>query len=496
PTSIKIVGGTQDGKRLAVKGEGVWTVNDGSDPDKPAGTITFKPNKTFKGEPSPIEYTIQNNEGDTSEPTQVEVHYGPIVSITGIEEVNEAVGDVEYTIHLDKPVDVDTVVTVEVTNKEEGRSKDPTEDPDTNGTRTIKITIPAGKTTGTIKVNVEDDNPYEGAEDYNIEITDVEAIIQQDDEEINIARIVDKEDKDIIGSSEVETTIYDDGSGTTDGRDPEDPNNHTDPSDPNSPLKDPIDPLPRVNDDTAPKSVEDQNTTPEDTPVSGNVLDNDKSPDGSDLSVKDFAIDTDGDGIVDKTYQPGETADIKDPEGKPVGTLVIEENGDYTFTPEPNFNGDVPAIEYTAQDEDGNVDPTKVILKVTPVADDPIADKDTANTPKNTPVSIKVTDNDSDPDGDLDPTTVKLIDPDTKQPVDEVTIPNEGTYKVDPEGKVTFTPDPAFIGESTVDYVVSDEEGNKSDPTPIKITVAEGNPPVAEDDTDTTKQDEPVTGNV
>ncbi len=62
--------------------------------------------------------------------------------------------------------------------------------------------------------------------------------------------------------------------------------------------------------ETAPVSEEDFGTEPEDTPIKGNVLENDKDDDGDVLKVKDFSLDTDGDGVVDTTYQPGEVVDV------------------------------------------------------------------------------------------------------------------------------------------------------------------------------------------
>lgn len=248
---------------------------------------------------------------------------------------------------------------------------------------------------------------------------------------------------------------------------------------------------------TAPVTVIDKNETPEETPVSGNVLKNDTDEDGDKLTVKQFSIDTNGDGTPDKVFKPGETADIKNKDGKPVGTLVIKENGDYTFDPAKDFSGDVPAIEYVAKDEDGNEDPTKVILKVIPVEEPPVAKTDSAQTPKNTPVEIDILKNDSDPENNIAPSTVKLIDP-NGQEVAELTVPNEGKYTVNPTtGKVTFTPADGYTGVTKpLNYIVKDEKGNKSNPAPIVVTVAEGKPPVAENNKNTTDQGKSVSGNV
>ena len=44
----------------------------------------------------------------------------------------------------------------------------------------------------------------------------------------------------------------------------------------------------------------------------------------------------------DTTYSAGDTATIAD-----VGTLVINSDGSYTFTPEADWHGDVPQATYT-----------------------------------------------------------------------------------------------------------------------------------------------------
>ncbi|WP_217622061.1 VCBS domain-containing protein [Cobetia marina] len=76
----------------------------------------------------------------------------------------------------------------------------------------------------------------------------------------------------------------------------------------------------------------------EDTPVSGNVLSNDVDADGDELSVVSFTVDGD-------TYDPGETADLGE-----VGTLLINADGTFTFTPGENYNGPVPDTTYVITD--------------------------------------------------------------------------------------------------------------------------------------------------
>ncbi|MEC4729181.1 Ig-like domain-containing protein, partial [Shewanella sp. D64] len=71
----------------------------------------------------------------------------------------------------------------------------------------------------------------------------------------------------------------------------------------------------------------------EDGTAVGNVLDNDSDVDDV-LAVVSFEVDG-------TTYTAGTTVEL---EG---GTLVINQDGSYTFTPNENWNGTVPVITYT-----------------------------------------------------------------------------------------------------------------------------------------------------
>ncbi|MFW2084068.1 Ig-like domain-containing protein, partial [Acinetobacter guillouiae] len=68
PTSVQSVGST-DGKTLVVNGEGTWTV------DPFTGNITFTPEASFKGDPTPISYTVKDCTGLVSNPATVTIDY-------------------------------------------------------------------------------------------------------------------------------------------------------------------------------------------------------------------------------------------------------------------------------------------------------------------------------------------------------------------------------------------------------------------------------------
>ncbi len=71
PTTVKIVGA---GKALAVAGEGIWLV------DGKTGDITFEPERGFLGDPTPIQYTVKDAEGNLSNPSKVTIDYPQVTS--------------------------------------------------------------------------------------------------------------------------------------------------------------------------------------------------------------------------------------------------------------------------------------------------------------------------------------------------------------------------------------------------------------------------------
>jgi len=99
--------------------------------------------------------------------------------------------------------------------------------------------------------------------------------------------------------------------------------------------------------------------TPEDTPLSGNVLDNASTPVGT-LEVTGFSVA----GLAG-SYAPGQTATVNG-----VGTFTLDSLGNYTFTPHEDYAGPVPTVTYTVSNGGSSTDST-LELSVTPVADVP-----------------------------------------------------------------------------------------------------------------------------
>ncbi|MCP4103038.1 MAG: hypothetical protein GY750_16705, partial [Lentisphaerae bacterium] len=98
----------------------------------------------------------------------------------------------------------------------------------------------------------------------------------------------------------------------------------------------------------------------------------------------------------------------------------------------------------------GICDTSIIVITIDPVNDQPVAVDDAVTASEDTPIDIDVTANDNDdldPLGNIDPTTVEVI-----------TDPSNGTATVNTvTGVVTYTPELDFVGIDTFEYVVCDD---------------------------------------
>ena len=203
-----------------------------------------------------------------------------------------------------------------------------------------------------------------------------------------------------------------------------------------------------------PLAVVDAAQTAEDTPVTIAVLANDSDPDGDPLTVA---------GVSEPAH----------------GTAVLTETGAVRYTPEPNFNG-TDRFTYVVGDGSGLTAQAAVDVTVLPVNDPPEAVDDAAETAEDTPVTIAVLANDSDPEGD--PLTVA-----------EVSAPAHGTAVLTEAGTVQYAPEPDYHGPDRFTYVVGDGSGLTAQAA-VEVTVLPVNdPPEAVDDAAETAEDTPVT---
>ncbi|EDQ02608.1 retention module-containing protein [Shewanella benthica] len=170
----------------------------------------------------------------------------------------------------------------------------------------------------------------------------------------------------------------------------------------------------------------DSYTIEEDGVATGNLLDNDFDSD-TELTIDTFSVDGD-------TFTAGTEAEL---EG---GTLVINEDGTFTFTPNDNWNGTVPDITYTT-----NTGGTATVtIEVTPVDDPSILANDSNTVAEDTVATGNVLDNDSDIDSDLSVISFK-VNGETYTAGTTVELEG-GELVINADGSYTFTPNDNWNG--------------------------------------------------
>ena len=154
------------------------------------------------------------------------------------------------------------------------------------------------------------------------------------------------------------------------------------------------------------------------------------TPGNPDVPMDDEVPATFEDGSTTKTI-PGE------------GTYTVAPDGTVTFTPEKTFTGVGTGVTVKRVDKNGTPVTAKYTPTVTPVtpvgtpaeSEGPKGQQQTG-TPVFTPGNPNVPIDEDVPPTFEDGTTTKVV-------------PGEGTYTIDKDGKVTFTPEKDFVGKAT-----------------------------------------------
>ncbi|MCP9270848.1 Ig-like domain-containing protein [Mycolicibacterium arenosum] len=158
------------------------------------------------------------------------------------------------------------------------------------------------------------------------------------------------------------------------------------------------------------------------------------------------------------------------------GTVTVDPDGSFTYTPDPGVSG-ADAFRYDVTDGFSTSTYT-VTVTIEPINHAPVAVDAIVTTHHGVPVSFAGAFN--DPDGD--PLTFTL---------DRTT--SSGSFSVAPDGTVTFTPRSGFVGEDTVGYTVTDPSGLTASAT---ITVVVTNGPIVTRDDVYIGDDSVYSGNV
>jgi Bacterial Ig domain len=213
-------------------------------------------------------------------------------------------------------------------------------------------------------------------------------------------------------------------------------------------------------------------TTPMDTGIQVNPLDNDTDVDSDAIIV--YKIN----GVL---IVAGEAVSI------PVtnGTVTVDAFGMITCYPTAGFVGTI-TYPYEISDYEGGFATANEIVKVTGINKLPIAKDDSYTTPFETAVILTPLTLDTDPDGDT--LTIKSIagTPIVAGTPVTITVP-EGTVDVDAAGAVKFTPKTGYTGTATIAYVIQDGKGGEATANEIIVVANKVNGvPIAKDDSYTT----------
>lgn len=161
------------------------------------------------------------------------------------------------------------------------------------------------------------------------------------------------------------------------------------------------------------------------------------------------------------------------------GTVTVNSNGSFTYTPNANFHG-TDSFTYKANDgqADSNVATVTITVNVLPVAVD-----NSFDAVQDAPLHVAapgVLGNDTDTEND--PLIAKLI-----------SGPTHGSLNLNSTGAFDYTPNAGFFGTDSFTYVANDGHGDSNVAT---VTITVDALPTAGDDSNTTDQNTPVTGNV
>ena len=192
---------------------------------------------------------------------------------------------------------------------------------------------------------------------------------------------------------------------------------------------------------------------------------------------------------IDGNLNPNSFATIDSPAN---GTIVMNADGSYTYTPNLNFKG-VDSVHYKVCDLGMPIycANATLIFTVNAVNEAPIAVNDFNNTIENTSVSGSVLINDSDRENNG--LTVNTI---------PTSGPSHGTIVLNSDGSYIYTPNAGFIGTDTIQYTVCDDGVPRLCSTALliievrKAAISSDQKPVLNDDNVTATNDKPIIINV
>ncbi len=189
------------------------------------------------------------------------------------------------------------------------------------------------------------------------------------------------------------------------------------------------------------------------------------------ISGRVVANDVDGDALSYAIPSNG---------GPAHGTVAMNADGSYTYTPGANFNGS-DSFTYTVSDGKGGTTTGSVQVSVASVNDGPTTSGGAASGNEDTTITGQLAG--ADVDGDALTFSVPAAG-----------APQHGTVSVAADGSYTYTPNANFNGTDSFTYTVSDGKGGTTTGT-IALNVASVNDgPTTAGGTTAGNEDAPITG--
>ena len=201
--------------------------------------------------------------------------------------------------------------------------------------------------------------------------------------------------------------------------------------------------------------------------------------DGPAGAADEYAVDEDAVLTIDAAG--GVLANDTDADGDPLnaavvtgpanGTLTMNADGSFTYTPSANFSGS-DSFTYTASDGSATSDPITVTITVNPLSDAPLAAADEYTVAEDEVLTIAapgVLGNDTDADGD--PLTATVV-----------SGPVNGTLAMNADGSFSYTPNADFSGSDSFTYSAGDGTSASEATVTINVTSANDGPTATADE--------------
>ena len=183
----------------------------------------------------------------------------------------------------------------------------------------------------------------------------------------------------------------------------------------------------------------------------------------SESSVQLFVLDndTDADGVLNESSVTVVTAPSN-------GDAVVNSDGSITYMHDVGNTATSDTFTYQVSDDQGaQSNLASVSLTITGGGSgngSPVAMDDTGTVASESSVQLSVLDNDTDPDGELNQSSVTVV-----------TAPSNGDAVVNSDGSITYMHDVGNTATSdTFTYQVSDDQGAQSNLASVLLTITGG----------------------